>query len=301
MKHLVALAAILLACAACGADTATVVSSVPPGSQGASVPPATTEPAPGSSAPAPGSSEQPPPANPVEVQTWFTRGESLWYSKSLVEKRPGIGTEAVNALVAGPRQVLRAGGVSTTVPGGTRLLGLNIAGGIATVDMSSEFAAGGGVLSERMRLAQLVYTLTQFPSVKGVRLRLDGKDTTVFSGDGIVLPDPMRRSSFADLLPAIVVETPGIGDLVAGPIVVKGTANVFEANVSVEIVSGNGKVLARTFTTATCGTGCRGRYQVTLDYTPKRLQDVTLLVHDDDAAGTGTPPHQVAIPIILKP
>jgi germination protein M len=300
MKHLVALAAILLACAACGADTATVVSSVPPGSQGSSVP-ATTEPAPGSSAPAPGSSEQPPPANPVEVQTWFTRGESLWYSKSLVEKRPGIGTEAVNALVAGPRQVLRAGGVSTTVPGGTRLLGLNIAGGIATVDMSSEFAAGGGVLSERMRLAQLVYTLTQFPSVKGVRLRLDGKDTTVFSGDGIVLPDPMRRSSFADLLPAIVVETPGIGDLVAGPIVVKGTANVFEANVSVEIVSGNGKVLARTFTTATCGTGCRGRYQVTLDYTPKRLQDVTLLVHDDDAAGTGTPPHQVAIPIILKP
>ncbi len=300
MKHLAALAVILLTCAACGADTATVVSSVPSGSQGASVPPATSE-APGTSEPAPGSSEQTPPANPVEVQTWFTRGESLWYSKSLVEKRPGIGTEAVNALVAGPRQVLRAGGVLTAVPGGTRLLGLDIAGGIATVDMSSEFAAGGGVLSERMRLAQLVYTLTQFPSVQGVRLRLDGKDTTVFSGDGIVLPDPMRRSSFADLLPAIVVETPGIGDLVAGPIVVKGTANVFEANVSVEIVSGNGRVLARTFTTATCGTGCRGRYQATLDYTPKRLQDVTLLVHDDDAAGTGTPPHQVALPIILKP
>ena len=301
MKHLVALIVLLLACAGCGADTATVVSSVPAGSQGSSSPPSTSEPDPGTSQPAPGSTEQPPPANPVEVQTWFTRGESLWFSKSLVEKRPGIGTEAVNALIAGPRQVLRAGGVSTTVPGGTRLLGLNIAGGIATVDMSSEFAAGGGVLSERMRLAQLVYTLTQFPSVKGVRLRLDGKDTTVFSGDGIVLPEPMRRSSFSDLLPAIVVETPGIGDLVAGPIVVKGTANVFEANVSVEIVSGNGKVLARTFTTATCGTGCRGRYQVTLDYTPKRLQDVTLLVHDDDAAGTGTPPHQVAIPIILKP
>ena len=300
MKHLVALIVLLLACAGCGADTATVVSSVPAGSQGASVP-VTTEPAPGSSAPAPGSSEQPPPANPVEVQTWFTRGESLWFSKSLVEKRPGIGTEAVNALVGGPRQFLRAAGVSTAVPAGTRLLGLNIAGGIATVDMSSEFAAGGGVLSERMRLAQLVYTMTQFPSVHGVRLRLDGKDTTVFSGDGIVLPDPMRRSSFSDLLPAIVVETPGIANLVVGPIVVKGTANVFEANVSIELVSGNGKVLARTFTTATCGTGCRGRYQVTLDYTPKRLQDVTLLVHDDDAAGTGTPPHQVAIPIILKP
>ena len=185
------------------------------------------------------------------MQTWFTRGESLWYSKSLVEKRPGIGTEAVNALVAGRARCFAPGSVDDR-PRRHPPLGLNIAGGIATVDMSSEFAAGGS--PKRMRLAQLVYTLTQFPSVKGVRLRLDGKDTTVFSGDGIVLPYPMRRSSFADLLPAIVVETPGIGDLVAGPIVIKGTANVFEANVSVEIVSGHGKALARTFTTATCGT-----------------------------------------------
>jgi hypothetical protein len=299
MRHLVALAVLLVACAGCGADSATVVSSVDVGSPGSSAPPATSDP--GTSEPAPGSTDQPLPTNPVEVQTWFTRGDALWFSKSLVEKQPGIGTEAVNALVGGPRQFLRAAGVMTAVPAGTRLLGLNIAGGIATVDMSSEFAAGGGVRSERMRLAQLVYTLTQFPSVHGVRLRLDGKDTTVFSGDGIVLPDPMRRSSFADLLPAIVVETPGIADLVVGPIVVEGTANVFEANVSMELVAGNGKVLARTFTTATCGTGCRGRYQATLDYTPKRLQDVTLLVHDDDAAGTGTPPHQVAIPLILKP
>jgi hypothetical protein len=301
MKHLIVLVVILLAVAGCGADTATVVSSVPAASQGTSAPPATSGPMSAPSGPAAGSAEQPPPADPVTVQTWFTRGDTLWYSTSLVEKRPGIGGEAVNALVAGPRQFLRAAGVSTALPGGTRLLGLDIADGVATVDLSSEFAAGGGALSERMRLAQLVYTLTKFPSVNGARLRLDGKETTVFSGDGIVLADPMRRSSFADLLPAIVVESPGIGDLVAGPIVVKGTANVFEANVSVEIVSGNGKVLARTFTTAACGTGCRGRYQATLQYTPRRLQDVTLLVHDDDAAGTGTPPHQVAIPLILKP
>ncbi len=71
---------------------------------------------------------------------------------------------------------------------------------------------------------------------------------------------------------------------------VKGTANVFEANVSIEVSPGVGKVLARTFTTATCGTGCRGRYQETIDITAAEANaGVTLIVHDDDAAGTGTP------------
>jgi len=88
---------------------------------------------------------------------------------------------------------------------------------------------------------------------------------------------------------------------VSSPITITGSADVFEATVNIRVLDANGEVLAESFAMATCGTGCRGRYQVTLDYTPKRLQDVTLLVHDDDAAGTGTPPHQVAIPIILKP
>src|SRR4249919_2721117 len=120
MKGLLTVAAVLLASAACGGESATVVSSVPAGSGGATTP-ATSAPD-----PEPGSSDQPPPADPVEVETWFTRGESLWYSKSLVEKRPGVGSEAVNSLVAGPRAFLRAAGVSTSVPGGARLLGLDI-------------------------------------------------------------------------------------------------------------------------------------------------------------------------------
>src|SRR5690349_1330202 len=114
MKHLVALTVIVLAGAGCGADTATVVSSVPAASQGTSAPPATSEPARATSGPG-GPAGQPPPADPVTVQTWFTRGDTLWHSMSLVERRPGIGSEAVNALVAGPRQFLRTAGVSTAL------------------------------------------------------------------------------------------------------------------------------------------------------------------------------------------
>jgi germination protein M len=294
---LIVLLVLLAAATGCGQGSPTVVSSIPAGGTGG-----TTEPAASSSGG--GSTTTPPvstPAEPTVVETWFTRGETLWYSAQRTESTPGIGAAAVRALLAGPSAPLRAAGVGTVVPTGTQLLGLDVSDGIATVDLSSEFASGGGTLSEQMRLAQLVYTLTQFPTVKGVRLQLDGKDVKVFSGEGIVLPDPMRRSSYADLLPVILVESPGIGDTVSSPLVVRGTANVFEANVGIELRTAAGKVLAKTFTTATCGTGCRGRYSATLSFTVAERTDATLVVHDDDAAGTGTPPHQVVIPLTLLP
>ena len=61
------------------------------------------------------------------------------------------------------------------------------------------------------RLGQVVYTLTQFPTVQKVRFRLDGSPVNVFSSEGIVLDHPVGRSDYAELLPAIVVDKPRRG------------------------------------------------------------------------------------------
>lgn len=102
-------------------------------------------------------------------------------------------------------------------------------------------------------------------------------------------------------LPVIVVETPAPGDRVTSPVTVSGTADVFEANVTVEILDADGKTLAGDFTTATCGTGCRGDYSLELAFSVGEEQPGTIVVHDDDAAGTGTPPHVVEVPVTLVP
>jgi len=91
--------------------------------------------------------------------------------------------------------------VKTAVPTDTRLLGISIKNGIATVDFTSEYQSGGGSLSMQMRLGQVVYTLTQFPTVKAVRFQLDGAPVNVFSGEGIILDHPVGRSDYADLAP----------------------------------------------------------------------------------------------------
>ena len=85
-------------------------------------------------------------------------------------------------------------GITTEVPPGTELHGVEVADGVATVDLSSEFADGEGIFSMRARLAQLVYTVTGYdPDITGVRLELDGTPVMafVFSGVALVLDDPM--------------------------------------------------------------------------------------------------------------
>jgi hypothetical protein len=235
----------------------------------------------------------------LSLEVWFARADGLVAVRRRHAPTPAVATAAVTGLLDGPTASERAAGITSAVPPGTRLLGISIAGGVATVDLTSEYQSGGGSLSLQTRLGQVVYTLTQFPTVQKVRFRLDGSPVNVFSSEGIVLDHPVGRSDYSDLLPAIVVDKPVADDHVTSPVTVSGTANVFEANVTVEVLDAKGDVVGKTFTTASCGTGCRGDYSVDVTYKVPKEQQGTIVVHDDDAAGTGTPPHSVRIPVTL--
>ena len=237
----------------------------------------------------------------VTYEVWFTRDESLFMVKRTQEATPRIGTAAMESLLTGPNTQEQAAAVGSQIPAGTQLLGLNVDSGIATVDLTSEFESGGGSASMNMRIAQVVYTLTQFPTVKGVLFQLDGQRVDVLGGEGVIVDQPVTRKNYRSLLPAILVESPQIGEKVENPVTVSGTANVFEANVTVEIVDASGKVVGSTFTTATCGTGCRGTFSVEVPYEVSSATRGLIIVHDDDAAGTGTFPHEVRIPVVLTP
>jgi hypothetical protein len=245
----------------------------------------------------------PPPATKATVtyQVWFTEGDSLYVVSRTEKATRRVGTAALEALLDGPDSFEAESGVGTAVPQGSQLLGLTIDNGIASVDLTSEFESGGGSFSMFMRLAQVVCTLDQFPTVKGVLFKLDGEPVDVFSGEGLILDHPVGCGDYEDFMPVILVTSPTAGTRIGNPVTIQGNANVFEANVTVRILDENDDEIARTFTTATCGSGCRGDFSVVVEYDVDREQPGTILVHDDDAAGTGTPPHQVRIPVILTP
>jgi hypothetical protein len=237
-------------------------------------------------------------AGEIGLETWFTRNGKLFVSERAVPATVSVGREALDRMLAGVSAAEYAAGLRSQIPPGTELRGLDIAAGTATVDLSSSFGAAAGRPAIRLRIAQVVYTLAQFPSVTRVRFEINGQAVTMIGG--VRVQDPQTPAMYRAWLPAIVVQNPLIGEQVTSPVTVSGTADVFEATVSLRILNSAGDEIARTFTTATCGTGCRGDYSVPVHYTVTHEEPGTIEVFETSMEN-GQPLHVQLIPVMLAP
>ena len=208
---------------------------------------------------------------------------------------------ALEALLAGPTGEEREGipGMSTAIPDSTRLRGVDVSGGVASVDLSSEYDDGGGTASMQARLAQVVYTVTRLPDIESVQFSIEGEPVSVFSSEGIELSGPQARQHYLELLPAIFVDAPAWGEPVMSPVTVSGTSNVFEATSQVILTDDDGLPLDEETVTATCGTGCWGAWEVELDYEVDREQFGAVIVWENSAED-GTRIHVREYPVRLR-
>jgi spore germination protein GerM len=213
-----------------------------------------------------------------------------------------VARAAIEQLIAGPSTAERTASpqISSAVPEGTDLLGVAIADRVATVDLSGAFASGGGSASTLIRLAQVTYTLTQFPTVDRVLFKVDGRVATVFGSEGIVLNGPVARDDYHDFLPAIWVDRPAWRAALGNPARITGLANVFEAQFRVAVLDGAGATLVDESAMATCGTGCWGTFDVRLPYDVASAQWGTLRVYNRSAKD-GSVESQRDYPVWLSP
>lgn len=136
------------------------------------------------------------------VDVYFVQGQGYATAVPIaVGADDGVAANAVRALIAGPTEAQQAIGLSSSVPTATELLGLTIDRGVATIDLSSHFEAGGGTFAMTARLGQVVYTLTDFPTIDEVEFWIDGRPVTEFSSEGIVLDGPVGRADYLSALP----------------------------------------------------------------------------------------------------
>jgi germination protein M len=238
--------------------------------------------------------------DPRVVRIYLMRGEHLGVGARGAGAGPAVGRAALEALLDGPTPDEDAAGLGTEIPEGTQLLGLSIdEDGLAVVDLSREFESGGGSLSMQARVAQVVYTLTQFPTVDRVSFRLDGEAVDAIGGEGVPGSE-VDRSDFEDVTPAILVESPTPQERVASPLRIQGTANTFEANFRVELEDADGQLLVDTFVTATSGSGERGTFDATFEFDGASPGTATLRVFEE-SADDGSRINVVEIPVEPAP
>ncbi|MFP4514038.1 MAG: Gmad2 immunoglobulin-like domain-containing protein [Acidimicrobiales bacterium] len=218
-----------------------------------------------------------------------------------IPSTPGIALATLRELVDGPaeddQQLLDD--LSTSVPEDTLVLGVTIDDGLATVDLSREFESGGGSFSMFSRLAQVVYTVTQFPTVDEVSFELDGEPVTAFSGEGIMLDEPVSRDDYLDLLPAVFVDEPAAGAEVESGMEVTGMATVFEATFLYRLETADGTVLDEGTAMAESGVET-SPFDFTIDYDVDEEQQGTLTVWEESAQDGSVQGERVT-PLTLRP
>lgn len=220
-----------------------------------------------------------------------------------LEPAGALQSQALDALIAGPNgaELGATPAMYTVIPEGTRVLGLDVGeGGLVTVNLSGEFQSGGGSASERGRLAQVVYTLTQWDSISAVRFAIDGTLVTSFGSSAVPLDHPVIRADFADQLPAIFIDDPAWGGALGQPAHLAGLANAFEATFHVRILDAGGRSLADGPAMATCGTGCWGEWDLSVPYTVPAVGPGTLQAYELSAAD-GSPINLTEYPVTLSP
>jgi germination protein M len=234
-------------------DESTAPSALPSASSASATP--STSPSGGSGVPAQSPSPSPA-AGTSNLTIYFFMDGKLAAVHREVPRTVAVARGALNQLLSGPTTAEASGGPFTSeIPDDVLLLGISIANGTATVDLSREFESGAAAADMVARLAQVTYTLTQFSNVERVAFRLDGQPA---------LDRPATRDDYRAYSPSILVDGPAWGATISSPVRITGSSNVFEAEFRVQIQTANGKVLADQHVHATCGTGCWGTFDVTV-------------------------------------
>ena len=225
--------------------------------------------------PQPTTTQAQPTSAPAYV-VYFLRNDKLAAAGRAASHTRAPARAAVTELLAGPTPREEALGMTSAVPARERLTRLEIRNGVAIADFDPMISP------DSPAFAQIVYTLTQFPSVKRVSIVLETQDAAEFT-----------RADVERFAPAILVESPTPDERVSSPLRIRGTANTFEAEFRYELRDASGTVIASGGVTATSGSGQRGTFDKTIRFsgTVHELRVFEL------SAADGSRVHEVRIPL----
>jgi len=191
-----------------------------------------------------------------------------------VSSKKDIKVAALEELITGTPKTK---GAYKVLPESTKVRGIKVKDGLATVDFSRDvLQANVGSRGEHLGILSIVNTLAEFPDVEQVSFTVEGQldeRTRDWWGHIGLYDQPFKPNLSEVWEPAIWVNSPKPGAKVTSPLAVTGSAQVFEATVSLRLVTKDGKKLAEDFTTASAGAPERGVFKTVLEFEPPAAED----------------------------
>lgn len=193
----------------------------------------------------------------------FTADETyLVREERVVPQTDEVALAAVETLIKDAKSIF---------PKNTRVLGVTIEKGLATINFSKEVLTNSNVGSdgEELGIQSVVNTLTEFPNIEKVAFQVEGSDqgrARDWWGHIGLYEQPFTRDLSRVYEPVIWVTHPSENQVAGVPLLVKGSARVFEGTVQIRLSDSNGKVLAENTVTASEGAPGRGNFETSLKF-----------------------------------
>ena len=229
-----------------------------------------------------------------------------------------VAAAALELLLTGPYDDTLDSGSVTAIPSGVRVISADLGDdGTVRVDLSGDLpgdeidpaladrlttpAAGqndpDAVRARRLALAQIVFTLTQFETISGVDLVIDGEPVAFVDFLGSPVDGPVARDAFEDVTPLILIEHPLPLETVPAAFPVSGSANTFEASLFLRLTTGDGETLLDEPVQATSGSGTRGTFAADLSIPEGTAAGVITLLGYERSARDGSEVNVFEVPL----
>ena len=161
----------------------------------------------------------------------------------------GVATSALTELLAGTPRYL---GIERPFPSGTRLLGLRLDAGTATVNLSRE--ALGAASGDGYALQALVWTATQVSQVRRVVVEVEGRNAGVLDGQPLsgllgvgAGGRQLVRDRAARVAPILLAEPAPRAPVEGARVVVKGQARIASGTVGLRLRDLSGRVVSQSY------------------------------------------------------
>jgi spore germination protein GerM len=243
---------------------------------------------------------------PIDVTVYYLRpvGATRYlaperHEVAFASSPTGVAASAVTELLVGVPRYL---GMTRPFPSGTRLLGLGVDDGTATVNLSRQ--ALGGASGDGYAVQALVWTVTQVPPVKRVVVEVEGRSAGVLDGQplasllGIGTGGRQLVRDLAARLAPVLLASPAPREVVkGGRVAAKGQARVAAGTVGLRLRDPSGRVVSQGYAALPSGAPGWAAFSGALTFLPPRGPQLWTVEAFETSPTDASVIYSVAVPL----
>lgn len=204
----------------------------------------------------------------MQIALYFVKDNGKdFYLKREIHETPKTEAVARKALELLINAKIKDKDAVRPIPEDTKVLGISINDGIATVDFSKEIKAfNAGHSLEAVSIQAITNTLTEFNTINQVKILVEGKEAGNLWGHVDITDLKLNRNLDSVYEPSIWVTNIKENDLLTNKTSIKGSMSLFENTMNYRLYDENGNIISEHYVNGKLNGLTRADFDFTIDF-----------------------------------